>query len=226
MSIVSLLSCAVSLVSAQNPDPSFAVTAHPFALLGLPAIAAEDESWMLLQLDAVHKPAQRWSPVVHLAWSRLAVDIPDTLEKERTDINRLTAEVGARWRLSPDRGWYLEGTLGYLFESYKSTWIEGTETFSAPGIPTRVVSKLEGDVQNTFHEPYVMAYAGWASNPSKRIRWDLGIGLGYALMGGTRDLEDITWKGDLSLKDPDQSVDLFAAAPLVFDLNVGVGVNF
>lgn len=223
MSISSLLACAVSLVSAQNPDPSFAITAHPFSLLGLPAIAEEDESWLVLQLDAVHKPAQRWSPVAHLAWSRLTVDIPDTLEKERTDINRLTAEVGARYRISPDRGWYVEGTLGYLFESYKSKWIEGIER---DGIPVRVVAKLEGDVENTFHEPYVMTYAGWASDPAKRIRWDFGVGLGYALMGGERDLEDVTWKGDLSLKDSDQSVPLFLAPPFVLDVNVGVGVNF
>lgn len=223
MSLTILLASAVSLLSAQNPDPSFAVTVHPVALVGLPAIAEEDESWLVLQLDAVHKPAQQWSPVAHLAWSRLTVDIPDTLERERTDVNRLTAEVGARYRISPDRGWYVEGTLGYLFESYKSKWIEGIER---DGIPSRVVAKLEGDVENTFQEPYVMAYAGWASSPAKRIRWDFGLGLGYALMGGERDLEDIKWTGDLSLMGSDQSVPLFLAPPFVLDVNVGVGVNF
>lgn len=76
MSSSSLLACAVSLVWAQKAEPSFAVTAHPFSLLVLPAMTADDESWLHLQFDAVHKPAQRSSPVAHLAWSRLAVAHP------------------------------------------------------------------------------------------------------------------------------------------------------
>lgn len=223
MSIASLFAPVLALFAAQNPDPSFAITAHPVALLGLPAIAEDGGVWSHFQLDAVHKPAQRWSPVVHLAWTRLAVDNSDSTDEERTDIHRFTAEVGGRYRISPERGWYVEGALGALYESYKSRWIAGIET---GGIPWRILRKLEGDVQNSFFEPYAMVYAGWASDPSRRVRWDIGFGIGYALLGGTRDLADISWRGDMSLMGSDQSVDLFLAAPLVFDLNVGVGVNF
>lgn len=218
-----LLASLVSLAAAPNPDPTFAVTAHPFGLIAFPLVGDEEETITHVQIDVVHKPAVRFSPVAHLALTRLTADFDKPDDFEKSTLQRYALELGARYRIWPERGWYAEGVLGYLIETYESNWLESVEYNWQTKTAT---NQLYGKVDNTFQQPYAMVYAGWASDPSKRLRWDVGIGLGYAFLGGTDDLHDVAWTGNPALADKEQSVDLFAAAPLVFDLNFGVGVNF
>lgn len=222
MSIPVLLSAALSCASAQASEPFLSVTAHPVGLVVLPLAGDEEETITHLQLDFVLHPAAQLAPVAHVAWTRLTSNFKDSLEYEKSDINRIAIEVGARYRIWPDRGWYTEGVLGYLFESYQSKWLEDYRTDDWGHATTR----LYGDVDNIFQQPYAMAYAGWASSPDKRFRMDFGVGLGIAPLGGTADLEDVEWTGDPSIAHSNESVDLFLAPPLVLDLNLGVGVNF
>lgn len=221
MSIPVLLSALLVWTPAQAAEPNAAVTVHPGGLL-LAMVGDPEETISHLQLDVVIHPARRISPVAHVAWTRLVADFEDEKEFEKSDINRIALEVGARYRIWPERGWYAEGTLGYLYESYQSEWLEDVR-YDYGG---KILSRLVGKVDNTFHQPYAMAYAGWASSPDRRLRLDFGVGLGFAPLGGTADLSGIEWAGDPSQAHPDKSVDLFIAAPLVFDLNLGVGVNF
>jgi len=223
MPLPHLLAAALSLISAQNPDPTFGVTAHPLGLLVLPLVGDEQETFTHVQLDAVLHPARQVSPVAHAAMTRLMADFTEPNDFEKSSIDRYTIELGARYRPWIERGWYAEGAVGYLIETYDSKWLEG---IGHDPFTMKETSRLAGKVDNTFQQPYVMSYFGWASDPSKRLRWDLGIGLGYAILGGTEDLHDIQWTGNTALADPDQSVDLFFAAPLVVDLNAGIGVNF
>lgn len=216
-----LLASLLSLVAA--PDPTFAVTAHPFGLLVFPLVGDEEETIAHLQLDVVHKPAARLSPVGHLAVTMLSADFDKLDDFEKSSLFRYALELGARYRIWPERGWYAEGTLGYLIETYDSKWLENVEFNRQTNTAT---NQLFGKVDNTFQQPYAMVYLGWASDPTKRLRWDLGLGLGYAFLGGTDELHDIEWTGNPALADKSHSVDLFAAAPLVIDLNFGIGVNF
>ncbi|MCB9497393.1 MAG: hypothetical protein H6686_10960 [Fibrobacteria bacterium] len=198
------------------------LTAHPVALIGLPAVGDAEETFLHLQLDAVLHPAQRWSPVAHLSWTRVTSDFGSPENFEKGDIHRVALELGGRYRLFPERGWYTDAMVGWLFESYRQKWAEITRK-EASG---KVTTSLIGDVDNIFQEPYAMWYAGWATDPTRRIRWDLGVGLGIALLGGKRELHDIEWTGIAMEPPSDHKVDLFPASPLVFDLNLGVGVNF
>lgn len=223
MSLPHLLAVALSLVSSQNPDPTFGVTAHPLGLLVLPLVGDEQETFTHVQFDAVFHPARRISPVAHLALTRLMADFTEPDDFEKSSIDRYTIELGARYRPWTERGWYAEGTLGYLIETFDSKWLEAIDR---DWYTMKETSRLTGKVDDIFQQPYLMTYFGWASDPSKRLRWDLGIGLGYAILGGTEDLHDIQWTGNPDLADPDQSVDLFFAAPLVVDVNAGIGVNF
>lgn len=223
MLFASLLAFALPLAAAADSDPTLSVTAHPVGLIALPLAGDDAESNVHAQIDLVHKPASRLAPVAHLALTRIATDIDEFDDFENSTIFRYALEVGARWRFNPERGWYAEATLGYLIETYDSKWLESVKYNRQAGTRSDL---LYGDVQNTFQQPYAMVYAGWASDPSRRLRWDVGVGLGFAILGGTDDLVGIEWTGDPSLAGKDHSVDLFAAAPLVFDFNFGVGVNF
>lgn len=223
MSLSLLLASALSLATASEAEPVVALTAHPLGWLLLPVAGDETGTITHVQLDAVAHPVASLAPTAHLAWTLLRTDIDQLDDFDRSSIDRYTLELGARWRPSPDRGWYLEGTLGWLLETYDSRWMESVEFNRQTNTSTHV---LFGEVDNTFQQPYAMLYAGWASDPSRRLRWDFGIGLGWAFLGGTETLHDIAWSGDLTRIGDDQSVDLFAAAPLVLDVNFGVGLNF
>lgn len=217
------LAALLALVAGPDPDPTFAVTAHPFGLLVFPLVGDEAETIAHVQLDVVHKPAARISPVGHLALTRLTADFDKPDDFEKSTIARYALELGARYRIWPERGWYAEAALGYLIETYDSRWLESVEFNRQTNTAT---NSLFGKVDNTFQQPYAMVYLGWASDPTRRLRWDLGLGVGYAFLGGTDDLHDIEWTGNPALADKNHSVDLFAAAPLVIDLNFGIGVNF
>jgi hypothetical protein len=204
-------------ISAQEATPSWAVVAHPIGL-SLGAIPMDSDRNLYLQFDALRQPTGQLVPVASFAWHRLTVDY----EQENTTIDRLLIEAGVRRRFSETSGWYAQGSLGYLFESYQSVWWESTSRVN--GGPE--FSTLTGDVDNSFQDVYAIGYLGWASSPKIGLRWDFNFGLGYALGGGVGDLHDVKWTGDRTRIPKAPTVDLFATAPLVIDINIGLGWSF
>jgi len=211
------LLAAARTISAQDVAPSWAVVAHPVGL-GLGAIPLDGDRILYLQVDAVREPAKRLVPVASMAWHRLTTDYPE----DNSTIDRFLLEVGARRRFSETSNWYSQASLGYLFERYQSTWWESSTSIN--GGPE--FSTLTGEVDNTFQDVYAIAYLGWASAPKLGLRWDINIGLGYALGGGVGDLHDVKWTGDQTRIPKSPTADLFASAPLLIDINLGVGWSF
>lgn len=204
-------------ISAQDAAPEWAVVAHPVGI-ALGAVPMDSDRNLYLQVDALRAPASQLVPVASFAWHRLTVDY----EQENTTIDRLLLEAGVRRRFSETSGWYAQASLGYLLESYQSTWWESTSRRNnGPEFST-----LTGEVDNTFQDVYAIGYLGWASAPKMGLRWDFNLGLGYALGGGLGDLHDVKWTGDFSRIPKAPTIDLFAASPLVIDINLGVGWSF
>jgi len=223
MSFGILLLSILGTTTAQNPSPDYSITAHPVGLIIFPMLGHSDETNTHFQLDVVQDPTARTSRVAHFTWSRLMIDRTDPNDFNKTDINRVSLELGARYRFWPQRGYYGEATLGYQYESYSSKWLEAIARDPNTQIET---SRLAGKIDNGFHQPYVMTYLGWATDPTRRWRWDLGVGVGVAILGGTGDLTGIEWTGNTALANHNYYVKNFLLAPLVLDLNIGLGVNF